>query len=87
VDENTLLPIKIETWTMDVQAKNPEFVLDHELTQHYDLQDLSPKSFEQLANKLLHDKNLALKYNQTTTQHGPMMLTTCDKQCMRNAYC
>jgi len=32
LDAETLLPIKVETYTLDIEAENPEFELDHELT-------------------------------------------------------
>jgi hypothetical protein len=62
VDAQTMLPIKIETYTLDILAEEPEFVLDHELTEYFSMPDLSPKSFDELAQKMLTDESLALNY-------------------------
>jgi hypothetical protein len=42
VDAETMLPIRIETYTLDVELENPDFVLDHELTEFFEMEDLSP---------------------------------------------
>ena len=62
VDAETMLPVKVETWRMDVEASEPEFVLDHELTEFYDLPDLSPASFDALSKRFASDSELSLKY-------------------------
>ena len=62
VDAETMLPIKVETWRVDVEAQNPEFILDHELTDYYQLPDLSPASFDALSKKFKDDSELSLKY-------------------------
>ena len=46
LDEQTMLPIAIETYRIDVLAEEPEFVLDHSLPQYYNMVDLSPASFD-----------------------------------------
>lgn len=46
VDEATMLPVKIETYIMDIEKEDPEFVLNHELTELYGMKDLSPHSFD-----------------------------------------
>lgn len=35
LDEETMLPVAIETWKLDVNAEDPEFELDHELSSYY----------------------------------------------------
>lgn len=62
LDEETMLPVQIETWRFDPEAENPEFVLDHELTSYYDMQDLSPAQFDALSDRFRVDEDLALKY-------------------------
>ncbi len=56
LDEQTMLPITIKTYRIDVLAKEPEFVLDHSLTAYYSMVDLSPSSFDQLSAHLLTDE-------------------------------
>ena len=70
VDVETMLPIEIETYRLDVEDSNPEFVFDHELKSHFGLSDLSPKSFDELSDRLLVDGELALKFLKTKSQHG-----------------
>jgi hypothetical protein len=68
LDEQTMLPIAIETYRMDVLAENPEFVLDHELTTYYGLKDLSPASFDDLSDRMGKEEELALQYMKTKSQ-------------------
>lgn len=82
-----MLPVKVETWRMDVEASEPEFVLDHELTEYYDLPDLSPASIDALSKRFATDSELSLKYQQTKGQHGLWMPTTCDESCMVDVSC
>ena len=46
IDAETMLPIKIETWAIDITQDDPVFELHHELTEHYEINDLSPSSFD-----------------------------------------
>jgi len=87
VDAETMLPVKVETYRIDVEASEPEFVLDHELTEYYNLPDLSPASFEALSQRFAVDAELSLKYQQTFGQHGKRMPTTCDEDCMLEVSC
>ena len=42
VDIETMLPIEIETYRLDVEDVNPEFLFDHELKTYFGLNNLSP---------------------------------------------
>jgi len=70
VDEETMLPIRVETWRIDVYAEEPEFVMDHELSQDYGMKDLSPASFDELAERMQESESLSLKYIHTQSQQG-----------------
>lgn len=87
LDTQTMLPVQIETYRFDVNAENPEFLLDHELTSYYGMPDLSPASFDALAARFLADEDLALKYLKTKSQQGPKGYTTCDETCRLSVYC
>lgn len=65
LDAETMLPLKAETWRLDVLAEDPDFVLDHEMTSYYGMPDLSPASFDALSERLLADETLAVKYINT----------------------
>jgi len=87
VDEETMLPIKVETWTLNVYAQEPEFVLDHELSHFYEMKDLSPASFDALAERMHESEDLSLKYIHTQSQQGNLSQETCDSDCRTEVYC
>jgi len=72
VDEETMLPLRIETHYIDVKERPmPQWKLSHELTDHYHMHDLSPASFESLSNKMLYDEETAYRYQVTKSLWGP----------------
>jgi len=67
LDEETLLPIEIQTYTMYLDKankndKDAKFVLDHEYTKQFGLKDLSPSSMLILSNKLRNYDDHATNY-------------------------
>lgn len=50
LDAELMIPIRVETWKLDVNQQFPDFEMDHEMTEYYDMADLSPSSFEVLAH-------------------------------------
>ena len=56
VDAATMLPIRVETYRMDVEADEPEFVFDHDVAEKYGMKDYSPASFDDLSNRMLVDE-------------------------------
>jgi len=87
VDKETMLPMQIETYTLDPEAENPEFVFNHELTEWYGIADLSPSSMAGLSNKFITNSELSMKYLNTKTQNGLELKTECDHTCMLEASC
>lgn len=67
-----MLPIKIETYAIDITQDNPDFELHHELSEYYNMEDLSPASFDLLSEKFRTDEALAVKYLQTMNQMSPI---------------
>lgn len=65
MDKQTMLPIAIETYKLDVEAENPDFVLDHELKEFYGMPNLAPSSFGNLSDQFKDDETQALKYINT----------------------
>lgn len=45
LDAELMIPIRVETWKLDVNQNDPVFELDHEVTEFYNMTDLSPSSF------------------------------------------
>jgi len=52
VDEETMLPIKAYTYFIDLREKEPKWKLHHEMTEQYNMTDLSPNSFDNLSDKI-----------------------------------
>ena len=82
-----MLPVKIETYAMNITEADPEFILDHELTELYQLPNLSPKSFDKLSTRLSHDEELAFVFERAKNAFGPNELKNCDKRCRKHLYC
>jgi len=87
VDKETMLPLKVETWKFDPEAENPEFFYDHEMTEYYGMTDLSPASFDALADRFLDDEDLSLVYLRTKSQNGKKKVESCDEDCRLEVYC
>ncbi|CAI2362663.1 unnamed protein product [Moneuplotes crassus] len=67
LDAQTLIPLSIETYTFDLQKANQDdkfavFERNHEMTQEYNMRDLSPSSFYELSQKFQVNETLASKY-------------------------
>lgn len=82
-----MIPIRVETWKLDVNQNDPVFELDHEVTEFYNMTDLSPSSFQTLADQILDDEELALKFHNVKRQYGPLSVDTCDESCRLQASC
>jgi sphingomyelin phosphodiesterase len=63
VDEETMLPVKIHTYILNVSDPNPQWKWDHEMKEYYGMKDLSPRSFDELNDKLLKDEDVAIKFS------------------------
>ena len=71
VDEETMLPVKIHTYKLDIHSENPQWELDHTLPDYFNLTDLRPSNIdEQLTNRILHDEDLAIFYENSRSNGG-----------------
>lgn len=80
LDVKTKLPIKIETYTLDLEKANKDdsyakFVLTHELSKEYNMKDLRPSEILKLSDRLYSDENLAVKYLMNTHANGLSVLS------------
>lgn len=62
VDKETMLPLKVHTYVLYINETEPQWQHSHEISQIYGMKDLSPKSYEELSDRILEDKELAMKY-------------------------
>lgn len=88
VDEATMLPHKVTTYSVNLRDKQPEWKKHHELTEHYGMTDLSPKSFDALSTRIREDKVVANKFVKTLSMGGPLHdNVNCDMECRKYFYC
>ena len=71
VDEETMLPVKMHTYSLDLQTENPTWKYDHEMTELYGMKDLSPSSFVDLANQFKVNETLAMTYQNAKSMWAP----------------
>lgn len=96
LDVVTKLPVKIETYTFDLQKANKDdsyakFFFSHEFAVEYGLPDLSPASLFDLTQDFKSDEYLALKYKSNMFAHSPESTKTlkegCDQACRNRLSC
>jgi len=88
VDVETMLPVKIHTYSLNVNDVEPAWKYDHELTELYQLKDLSPRSFEDLSNRFLESEDLSMLYHNTKSAGGTeARVDSCDMDCRIETYC
>lgn len=96
LDVKTKLPVKIETYTLDIVKANKddqfaEFTLHHELSEDYGIPDLSPKSMFDVTTRFKTDEKLALKYKYNMSAGGrnskAVLEKGCDEKCRRMLSC
>lgn len=93
VDPDTMLPIDFETHIFDLDHANqydePKWELKYDYRQHYDLPDLSPKSFFALSKNIYYNESVAIKYRNSRYMEGPGVDTSmgCKYSCRTIFYC
>ena len=95
LDEETLLPLNIETYFFDIRAAAINQSLDswtfrHDVVAEYKAaDDLRPSSMLRLSESLRDDETEALKYwtNYYSGGKGADSYTKCDKKCRKQAHC
>jgi len=86
IDEETMLPVKMHSYVLNLRDPNPEWKWDHEYTQLYGMKDMSPASFDDLSNRMLKDEKLAMSFEKQ--RHlGAFDVDQCDEDCRKNIYC
>ena len=94
LDVKTKLPIKIASYSLNLSKANKDddfakFFFAHELTEDYNLEDLSPNSIFNLTSRMMTDESLALKYLSNKSSRTGMESTPngWDEQCRRMLSC
>jgi sphingomyelin phosphodiesterase len=96
LDAQTKLPVKIETYTLDLEKANKDdkdakFVFNIDFQKEYGLEDLSPNSMLTLSEKIRVDELLAVRYRVNKQAHGKgteeYLKKGCNEKCRRTAAC
>ncbi|CDW73013.1 ser thr protein phosphatase family protein [Stylonychia lemnae] len=88
IDDKLMIPLQVKTHSFDIKGTNPVWKLDHELKQYFQMNDLSPSSFENLAQRISTDETLAKKYQWNKSVKGPgRYIAVCDEACRLKISC
>lgn len=93
VDKETMLPIKMHTYTMDMAKANiegkPTWEHSYEFTEAYEMADLSPSSLYEFTDYIQSKPQLAVDFlNHKHGQGGPdSSHTECDESCQWSLKC
>ena len=89
LDEATMLPVRIETWLLDITQDDPEFFMHHEMGELYRMEDLSPGSFDKLTEQLYLDDNSAYIFERARNAFGPNpnLDSQCNDECREELFC
>ena len=72
-DQETMLPINMYTYYMDIDKANetgtPTWELLHDYLSEYGLKDLSPKSMKEMSDRMLTDTEFAEKFQWNMHAH------------------
>uniref|UniRef100_A0A7S3NWK0 Sphingomyelin phosphodiesterase n=1 Tax=Euplotes crassus TaxID=5936 RepID=A0A7S3NWK0_EUPCR len=94
LDADTKLPLKIETHMLDIVEANKDdanaiFSHHHELTEDFNMEDLSPASFLKVTEGFMNDEESARKYIQNFYSSAPGYNPppSCNAKCRRQHSC
>ena len=91
VDPKTMLPVDIETWAFDLGYANkydqPRWRRNHDFRTTYGLKDLSPSSFEDLAEKIISDEEVAKNVRNHMRMDVGDKNAPCNSSCRTDIYC
>mmetsp|Transcript_192 Transcript_192/g.241 ORF Transcript_192/g.241 Transcript_192/m.241 type:complete len:383 (+) Transcript_192:235-1383(+) len=96
LDEETKLPIEVKTYTFHIDKANQKdkyakFVLDHEISEHYGVEDLSPSSMLEISEKIIDDEEMGIKYNINRRAGSPLahedVKDGCNRDCRWIIHC
>lgn len=92
VDVETMIPVRSHTYILDINhtpdQSNLDWKWDHEVTQLYNMTDLSPSSFIKLAERIREDEDVAMLYQRAQSSWGNSThYDNCNEYCKTNLYC
>ena len=86
LDQDLLIPLTHQTYSLNLNKTNqnntPVWTLLHDYASMYNLEDLSPDSFNHFSQQVKSDVNLSLLYKwNKVKQTAHRKPTTCDAKC------
>ena len=93
MDPDTLIPVNLLTYSFDLKHANefndPKWSLDYDFKKVYGLSDLSPKSFNDYASKMVtEERKSQIFINHVSRGYwAEDDFTPCDKQCRIDMRC
>lgn len=92
MDADTLLPVDIETYSMNLTNANKDdeavWTKTFDYRKEYKLDDLSPRAFMKFADKILFDEVTAKQFrNHQRIGHSKGNDEPCDYECRKDYYC
>ena len=52
-DAETMVPVRVETYVLNIELGKTEFELHHEMAEWYGMKDNSPESYDDLSDRFL----------------------------------
>ena len=90
VDVETMLPVARYTYAFDMDTANADGFITWELytdwLRDYEMEDLSPQSYQTLANRLHNESTFARHYQRRQSRNYDLT-GDCDDWCRNNIYC
>lgn len=91
IDEETMLIVNVTTYFFNITKANlgnPEWEIYHNLLEDYQIEDFSPQSLFNYAQRLRNEEAEAIKFQQWQAKGGPDgQVTSCDDNCRRGMFC
>lgn len=92
IDYETGYPVKAIKYYFNITAANegnPEWKIDFEMTEEYDMKDLSPGSFKTLTDRFLKEPEVVNQYFRNKhTKSDTIGKENCDTEdCIMDIYC
>lgn len=91
MDPDTMIPVNLQSYSFDMKYANEndeaKWDLDHDFKEVYGLKDLSPKSFNDYADKMKTDEAAAKVFRGHASRSYTEYDKPCDEQCRIDTRC
>ena len=85
IDEEFMIPVSFKTYYLNITKANTENQATWELLidykDHYQMEDMSPQSFYQLAETIRVNETVAIEFGWNRFKKGNFRKSQCDRNC------